>query len=60
LLPAYEIDFKDKFTDEATVAEAYGLKVKLVEGEETNIKITRQADLIVAANLLEQLSINNY
>jgi 2-C-methyl-D-erythritol 4-phosphate cytidylyltransferase len=60
LLPAYEIDFKDKFTDEATVAEAYGLKVSLVEGEETNIKITRPTDLIVAANLLEQLLINNY
>ena len=60
LLPAYEIDFKDKFTDEATVAEAYGLKVSLVEGEETNIKITRPVDLIVANNFLEQLLINNY
>src|ERR1051326_1061224 len=53
LLPAYDIDYKDKFTDEATVAEAYGLKVALVEGEETNIKITRPVDLIVAQQILE-------
>ncbi|HEY6504956.1 MAG TPA: 2-C-methyl-D-erythritol 4-phosphate cytidylyltransferase, partial [Chitinophagaceae bacterium] len=37
LLPAFQIDYKDKFTDEATVVEAFGLKVTLVEGEETNI-----------------------
>jgi len=53
LLPAYEIDYKDKFTDEATVVEAYGLKVSLIEGEETNIKITRPVDLIVAQQILE-------
>jgi 2-C-methyl-D-erythritol 4-phosphate cytidylyltransferase len=52
LLPAYQIDYKDKFTDEATVVEAYGLKVSLTEGEETNIKITRPMDLLVAENIL--------
>ncbi|MFI5186260.1 MAG: 2-C-methyl-D-erythritol 4-phosphate cytidylyltransferase [Chitinophagales bacterium] len=52
LLPAYEIDFKDKFTDEAAVVEAYGLKVSLTEGEETNIKITRPIDLLIAEMLL--------
>ena len=52
LLPAYEIDYKDKFTDEATVVEAYGLKVSLIEGEETNIKITRPVDLVVAESIL--------
>ena len=41
ILPAYQIDYKDWFTDEATVVEAFGLKVSLVEGEENNIKITR-------------------
>jgi 2-C-methyl-D-erythritol 4-phosphate cytidylyltransferase len=54
LLPAYEIDYKDKFTDEATVVEAYGLKVSLTEGEETNIKITRPVDLVIAENILEE------
>ncbi len=53
LLPAFKIDFKDKFTDEATVVEAYGLKVHLVEGEEHNIKITRPTDLLVAEKLLQ-------
>ena len=54
LLPAFKIDYKDKFTDEATVVEAYGLKVSLVEGEETNIKITTPMDLMVAESILEE------
>lgn len=52
ILPAFQIDYKDKFTDEATVVEAFGLKVSLVEGEETNIKITRPVDLLIAESLL--------
>ena len=52
LLPAYQIDYKDKFTDEATVVEAYGLKVSLVEGEENNIKITRPIDLLIAESII--------
>lgn len=52
LLPAYQIDYKDKFTDEATVVEAYGMKVKLVAGEENNFKITRPVDLVLADQLL--------
>ena len=52
LLPAFKIDFKEKFTDEATVVEAYGLKVHLIEGEENNIKITTPADLAIAEQLL--------
>ncbi len=53
LLPAYKIDFKDKFTDEATVVEAFGLKVHLVEGEENNFKITRQVDLLIAEQVFQ-------
>lgn len=52
LLPAYEIDYKDKFTDEATVVEAFGLKVQLIPGEENNFKITRPIDLVLAEYLL--------
>jgi 2-C-methyl-D-erythritol 4-phosphate cytidylyltransferase len=52
LLPAYNIDYKEKYTDEATVVEAFGLKVTLVNGEETNIKITRPMDLLIAEKLL--------
>lgn len=56
LLPAFEIDFKERFTDEATVVEAYGLKISLLEGEENNIKITRPVDLLIAEKLLENLA----
>jgi 2-C-methyl-D-erythritol 4-phosphate cytidylyltransferase len=53
LLPAFQIDYKDKFTDEATVVESYGMKVSLVEGEEGNIKITKPFDLLLAEKILE-------
>ncbi|MDX1954808.1 MAG: 2-C-methyl-D-erythritol 4-phosphate cytidylyltransferase [Chitinophagaceae bacterium] len=52
LLPAFQIDDKDKFTDEATVVEAFGLKVFLVEGEEMNIKITTPLDLVLAEQVI--------
>lgn len=52
LLPAFAIDYKDKFTDEATVVEAFGLKVHLIEGEEQNIKITQPIDLLLAEGII--------
>jgi 2-C-methyl-D-erythritol 4-phosphate cytidylyltransferase len=52
LLPAFNIDYKDKFTDEATVVEAFGLKVHLVAGEDNNIKITMPADLLLAEQII--------
>ena len=52
LLQAYKIDYKDKFTDEASVVEAFGLKVNLIDGEETNIKITGPADLMFAEKII--------
>lgn len=55
LLEAYKIDYKDKFTDEASVVEAFGLTVNLVEGEVNNIKITELKDLAVAENILASL-----
>ena len=54
LLPAFHVDYKDEFTDEATVVEASGIKVSLTEGEENNIKITRPGDLLIAEKILEQ------
>ncbi|HSN59559.1 MAG TPA: 2-C-methyl-D-erythritol 4-phosphate cytidylyltransferase [Ferruginibacter sp.] len=54
LLPAFNIDYKDKFTDEATVVEAFGMKVQLVEGEEDNIKITRPFDLLLAEKIMDE------
>jgi len=52
LLPAFRVEYQDKFTDEATVVEAFGLKVQLVKGEESNIKITRPLDMAIAERLL--------
>ena len=54
ILPAFEIDYKERFTDEATVVESFGLKISLVEGEEDNIKITRPVDLHIAEALLAE------
>jgi len=55
LLPAFNIDYKEQFTDEATVVESFGLKISLIEGEENNIKITRPVDLLIAEALLSEL-----
>ena len=58
LLKAFKTDYKDSFTDEATVVEAYGAQVFLIEGEHENIKITRPADLLIAERILaERLSL---
>lgn len=54
LLKAFSIDFKDYFTDEASVVEAFGLKINLVEGERNNIKITTPRDLEIAKVLLNE------
>lgn len=58
LLAAFKIDYKDKFTDEATVVEAFGIKVNLIEGEESNIKITTPQDLYFAQKILNGTSID--
>lgn len=52
LLPAFEQDYQDRFTDEASVVEAFGQPVYLVEGEKSNIKITTPEDLIFATAIL--------
>ena len=49
---AYGQDFRDEFTDDATVVEALGIKVRLAEGNAENIKITRPVDLKIAEAFL--------
>jgi 2-C-methyl-D-erythritol 4-phosphate cytidylyltransferase len=51
ICPAYEQTYLPAFTDEATVVEAYGTPVHLVEGERRNIKVTVPDDLTIAAAL---------
>ncbi len=45
---AYEQDFSPLFTDDASVVEAAGIAVCLVDGNRENIKITAPFDLLVA------------
>jgi 2-C-methyl-D-erythritol 4-phosphate cytidylyltransferase len=53
LMPAmHQIEFKERFTDEATVVEAFGIELHLMEGEETNIKITQPIDMMFAEQIL--------
>ena len=52
ILPAFMQPYDPAFTDEATVVEAYGTPVFLVEGERSNIKVTTPEDMIVAEALL--------
>ncbi|MDP2386855.1 MAG: 2-C-methyl-D-erythritol 4-phosphate cytidylyltransferase [Bacteroidota bacterium] len=49
---AFEQEYSNLFTDDATVAEKMGLKINLVEGNPENIKITHPMDLIIAETLL--------
>lgn len=50
---AYEQEYSDAFTDDATVVEALGVKINLVEGNTENIKITRPGDMKIAEALLK-------
>ncbi len=49
---AYEQPYREAFTDDASVVEALGVDVTLVEGNRENIKITTPFDLTVAEALL--------
>jgi len=52
ILKAFEQPYDVSFTDEATVAEAAGFAVHLIEGEYNNLKITRPIDLLIAEHIL--------
>jgi 2-C-methyl-D-erythritol 4-phosphate cytidylyltransferase len=49
---AYQIDFSDDFTDDASVVEKLGFTIDLVRGNEENIKITTPLDLKLAEYFL--------
>ena len=51
---AFEQDYDEAFTDEASVVERLGVKINLVEGESTNIKITQPIDILIAERILEE------
>ena len=49
---AYAADYRPEFTDDATVVEAAGHAVRLVEGEPHNLKLTTPEDFLIAEALL--------
>ena len=54
LKKAYSAAYNDSFTDDASVIEAHGEQINLVEGEPENIKITFPVDLAMAEAILNQ------
>jgi 2-C-methyl-D-erythritol 4-phosphate cytidylyltransferase len=50
---AFEQPYSEKFTDDASVLEAAGEQIYLVEGNSENIKITHSKDLLIAKVLLD-------
>ena len=55
---AFEQEYDEQFTDEASVVERLGIKIELVEGEPTNIKITQPIDLLIAEKVIEERMLN--
>lgn len=55
LIDAYDLPYEETFTDDASVIEKAGYKIYLTEGNEENIKITYQKDLLIAEILAKQL-----
>ncbi len=58
LKKAYTAAYRDKYygTDDASLAERIGAKVKLIEGSYENIKITTPEDLVLAKALMKKKS----
>lgn len=54
LLSAFQQEEQPQFTDEASVVEAMGIPVHLVNGEENNFKVTYPVDLQLAELLLRK------
>ncbi len=53
LKKSYETEFKNTYTDDASVVEANNVTVLLVEGNDENIKITTPMDLKIASVLVD-------
>jgi len=52
---AYNMTENNDYTDDATVAELFGTKIRLVEGTRENIKITTPVDLLIAEAYLKSI-----
>jgi len=56
LKQAYQQPYADNFTDDASVVEQSGVKITLVEGSYSNIKITFPEDITIAEALINKNS----
>ena len=52
---AYKQQYEISFTDDASVAEKFGIKILLFNGDHRNIKITTKEDLILAESLFKNV-----
>lgn len=52
LVKAHQQKIKEEATDDAMLAELMGVKVKVVRGQERNLKVTTPEDLAIAEGLL--------
>ena len=55
LRAAYDTDFRNEFTDDASVVEFLGEKIALCEGEYANIKITSPNDMILGEAIAKEI-----
>jgi len=53
LKKAYQKEYKPTFTDDASIVEACGEQIHLIDGTLENIKITNPQDLVVAETILK-------
>lgn len=56
LKKAYEQEYSEKFTDDASVVEHFGEKINLIAGNPENFKITFPVDIRIAEMLLNEKS----
>jgi 2-C-methyl-D-erythritol 4-phosphate cytidylyltransferase len=56
---AYQQEFQPHFTDDASLVEACGYDIELIQGDERNIKITTKEDLLFAECMFDRLTMNN-
>lgn len=54
ILKAYQESERPEYTDDCSVLESIGVPITLIEGEQTNLKITTSDDLVIAHAYLQQ------
>ena len=54
LRKAYKQDYRNEFTDDATVVDRSGVEINLIEGDIRNIKITFPEDILIAEIYLDE------